>query len=227
MAGTRPEHSLDEKHETCPLCGADEAALYLHADGRDYFQCPLCRLIFVPPEFWPAPQIEKERYEQHQNSGSDAGYVAFLKQLSEPLATMLPEGARGLDFGAGPASDGRPVLCELFRGEGFECLPYDPFFFPEMPDGPFDFIAASETFEHLRHPVEEIEKIHENLRTGGLLGVMTAFWKEALFMNNWHYRRDFTHLCFYRMESFAWIQEHFGFACRWTDERRVIILEKL
>lgn len=227
MAGTRPEHSLDEKHETCPLCGADEAVLYLHADGRDYFHCPLCRLIFVPPEFWPTPDAEKARYEQHQNHGSDANYVAFLKQLSEPLATMLPEGARGLDFGAGPASDGRPVLCELFRGEGFECLPYDPFFFPEMPDGPFDFIAASETFEHLRHPREEIGRIYENLKPGGLLGVMTAFWEEALFMNNWHYRRDFTHLCFYRMESFAWIQEHFGFARRWTDNARVIILEKL
>lgn len=217
----------DEPTRTCPLCGSGGAALYLRADAREYMHCPVCRLIFVPPGFWPAPEAEKARYEQHQNSGSDEDYVAFLRQLSNPLAGMLPRGARGLDFGAGPASDGRPVLCELLGAEGFECLPYDPFFFPETHEGPFDFIAASETFEHLRHPGEEIGRIYEYLKPGGLLGVMTAFWDEALFAENWHYRRDFTHLCFYRLETFAWVQERFGFASRWTDARRVIILEKL
>ncbi len=227
MSDTKRHIPKDESNETCPLCGASEAKLYLHADMRDYAHCPVCRLIFVPPEFWPAPDQEKARYEQHQNSGSDEGYVAFLKQLSDPLAGMLREGARGLDFGAGPASDGRPVLCELLAEAGMKCLPYDPYFFPETPEGPFDFIAASETFEHLRHPRKEIRRIYENLKTGGLLGVMTAFWNEALFANNWHYRRDFTHLCFYRLESFAWVEAHFGFARRWTEDHRVIILEKL
>ncbi len=227
MSDTTSHTPRDELGETCPLCGANEAGHYLHADARDYSHCPVCRLIFVPPGFWPAPEAEKARYEQHQNSASDEGYTSFLKQLSEPLIRLLPKGARGLDFGAGPASDGHPVLCELFQAQGIKCLPYDPYFFPETPDGPFDFIAASETFEHLRHPREEIGRIYENLKPGGLLGVMTAFWEEALFANNWHYRRDFTHLCFYRLETFAWIQENFGFACRWTDERRVIILEKL
>ena len=64
-----------------------------------------CRL-----NYWPAPDKEKARYEQHQNSGSDEGYVAFLKQLSDPLAGMLREGARGLDFGAGPACGWTPGL---------------------------------------------------------------------------------------------------------------------
>ena len=79
----------------CPLCGSGEAALYLRADGREYAHCPVCRLIFVPPGFWPAPEAEKARYLQHQNSGSDADYVAFLRQLSDPLSKLLPQGARG------------------------------------------------------------------------------------------------------------------------------------
>ena len=172
MAETR---QTDETTRICPLCGSGDAALYLRADDREYAHCPACRLIFVPPGFWPAPEAEKARYLQHQNSGSDADYVAFLRQLSDPLSKLLPQGARGLDFGAGPASDGRPVFCEMLGTDGFKCLPYDPYFFPETPEGPFDFIAASETFEHLRHPREEIEEIYENLKTGGLLGVMTAF----------------------------------------------------
>ena len=177
MPDTKGHIPIHERHEICPLCGSGEAGLYLRADAREYAHCPVCRLIFVPPGFWPAPEAEKARYEQHQNYGSDENYVAFLRQLSEPLAGMLHEGARGLDFGAGPASDGHPVLCELFRAEGIKCLPYDPYFFPETPEGPFDFIAASETFEHLRQPRVEIGRIHENLKPGGLLGVMTAFWR--------------------------------------------------
>ncbi len=167
------------------------------------------------------------RYEQHQNSVTDKSYVAFLEQLSAPLARIARKGVRGLDFGAGPAPDAHPALCEILKNAGLECLPFDPFFFPEMPDGPFDFIASSETFEHFRRPAEQLWKIHDNLKTGGLLAVMTAFWDKTLFMNNWHYRRDFTHLCFYRLETFAWIQENFGFSRLWTDYRRVIILKKL
>ncbi len=226
MPNATSQTPKDVKNETCPLCGAGEAGLYLHADARDYAHCPTCRLIFVLPGFWPSPETEKARYEQHRNSASDTGYIAFLHQLRDPLVKLLHGSARGLDFGAGPAPDGRPVLCELFGTKGFECLPFDPYFFPEMPEGPFDFIVASETFEHLRQPGKEIENICENLKPGGLLGVMTAFWEEALFMNNWHYRRDFTHLCFYRLETFVWIEEHFGLKRRWTDERRVIIFEK-
>ncbi len=229
MAKTEHRPPTDETGRACPLCRADRARLYLRADGRDYLHCPVCRLVFVPPEFWPAPDEARARYEQHQNSVRDEKYAAFLKRLGAPLADRLPRGARGLDLGAGPASAPAPVgsaLCAILRDAGMDCLPFDPFFFPRMPDGPFDFIASSETFEHFRQPRREIGRIRQHLKAGGLLGVMTAFWEEASFRNNWHYRRDFTHLCFYRAETFAWIQRNFGFARLWTDHRRVIILQE-
>lgn len=216
----------DETRKACPLCRSREARRWLRADAREYFHCPVCRLVFVPPAFWPAPEEEKARYERHRNSPADANYAAFLRRLSGPLARRAPQGARGLDFGAGPAAEGDPVLCRILREAGLAPAPFDPFFFPDMPDGPFDFIAASETFEHFRRPAREIAKIHELLKPGGLLGVMTAFWDESLFINNWHYRRDFTHLCFYRPETFRWIEERFGFSRLWTDGRRVVILKK-
>ena len=59
MADTKRHTPKDEPNEICPLCGASEAGLYLHADGRDYAHCPVCRLIFVPPEYWPAPDKKK------------------------------------------------------------------------------------------------------------------------------------------------------------------------
>ena len=56
MADIKRHTPKDEPNEICPLCGASEAGLYLHADMRGTIShCPVCRLIFVPPEFWPAP----------------------------------------------------------------------------------------------------------------------------------------------------------------------------
>lgn len=228
-AQTERHPQASDAGRACPLCRAHSARLYLRADGRDYLHCPVCRLVFVPPKFWPAPEEARARYEQHQNSVRDAKYAAFLQRLAAPLAERLPRGARGLDLGAGPPSAPAPAgsaLCAILADAGLDCLPYDPLFFPQMPDGAFDFIASSETFEHFRRPRRELGRIRGRLKAGGLLGVMTAFWEERLFMNNWHYRRDFTHLCFYRAETFTWIARHFGFARLWTDHRRVIILQK-
>jgi SAM-dependent methyltransferase len=207
----------------CVLCQSPETEAFGDYDGRSYQHCPRCRLVFVPERFWPSPEAERARYDQHQNAPDDAGYVSFLEKLAVPLAERLPPSARGLDYGCGPA----PVLCGLLEKRGFEVEPYDPFYYPPLPEGPFDFIASTETFEHFRHPREEIQRLRDLLKPGGLLGVMTAFWEEKTFRNNWHYRRDFTHLCFFRRETMDWICRAYGFQVLWCDEERVTILKRL
>ena len=118
------------------------------------------------------------------------------------------------------------MRCELLGDEGFPTRPYDPFYFPELPEDPIDFIVSTEAFEHFRHPQEELERLQGLLKPGGLLGVMTAFWDEATFRKNWHYRRDFTHLCFYRRETMDWISKAFGFEIMWCDSERVTIFRR-
>ncbi|MEE9256526.1 MAG: class I SAM-dependent methyltransferase [bacterium] len=206
----------------CPLCKGGEIEPFGDFDARSYRHCPRCRLIFVPERFWPSPEEEHARYDQHQNAPGDAGYISFLEKLAAPLAEHLPPGARGLDYGCGPA----PVLCGLLGDQGFPTRPYDPFYFPELPEDPIDFIVSTETFEHFRHPQEELERLRGLLKPGGLLGVMTAFWDEATFRKNWHYRRDFTHLCFYRRETMDWIRKAFGFEIMWCDSERVTIFRR-
>ncbi len=210
-------------HPPCPLCGSAKAGPFDEADGRVYLHCPACRLIFVPEKHWPPPDIERARYEQHQNAPDNAGYVSFLETIAVPLAERLPPGARGLDFGCGP----EPVLCRLLEARGFTVRPYDPFFFPEPPEGVFDFIVSTETFEHFHRPRRELERLCALLSTGGLLGVMTSYWDEETFRANWHYRRDFTHLCFYRRETLEWICGAFGFELIWSDGVRAAILRRL
>ncbi len=219
----------------CPLCGAGEARAFAEGEGRAYLHCPGCRLIFVPEIYWPSPEEERARYDQHQNAPDDPGYVSFLEKIAAPLAGRLPPGARGLDFGCGPA----PVLCGLLAERGFEVRPYDPFYFPgppeasgppewpEPPVGPYDFIVSTETFEHFRRPREEMGRLRGLLKKGGLLGVMTWFWTEEIFGENWHYRRDFTHLCFYRRETFEWIAAARGLEILWSDGERAWILRRL
>ncbi|MEE9275257.1 MAG: class I SAM-dependent methyltransferase [bacterium] len=176
----------------------------------------------MPAPHWPSPEEERARYDRHQNAPEDAGYAAFLERLARPLAARLPPGARGLDYGCGPS----PVLCDILGARGFPARPYDPFYFPDPPAGPYAFIASSETFEHFRRPGEEIARLLALLAPGGILGVMTAFWEEETFRANWHYRRDFTHLCFYRRETFEWIARAFGLETLWCDGERVIILRR-
>lgn len=211
-----------DKTRRCPLCREEGAVPFFEDRARSYFRCPKCLLIHVPERFWPTPEAERARYDQHQNSPDDPGYVRFLEQLAEPLAGFLPEKSSGLDYGCGPS----PVLCGRLRARGHEVHPYDPFYFPDLPEGPFDFITSTETFEHFRDPRGEIEKLRALLSPGGFLGVMTAFWEEALFKGDWHYRRDPTHLCFYRRETFDFIAAEWGFRIRFSGGSRTLILQK-
>ncbi len=219
----KTESSESSEFPPCPLCGAGEASAFAEGEGRAYLHCPACRLIFVPEKYWPSPEEERARYDRHQNAPDDPGYVSFLEKIAAPLARRLPPGARGLDFGSGPA----PVLCGLLAERGFETRPYDPFYFPEPPGPPYDFIVSTETFEHFRRPREEVGRLRGLLKKGGLLGVMTWLWTEENFVENWHYRRDFTHLCFYRRETFEWIAEAMGFEILWSDGERALILRRL
>ncbi len=79
----------------CPLCHAQESALYHQDRRRDYYQCATCALVFVPSEQHLTAAAEKAEYDQHQNSPQDTGYRRFLGRLFNPLATKLAPGARG------------------------------------------------------------------------------------------------------------------------------------
>ncbi|WP_340638661.1 hypothetical protein [Vreelandella lionensis] len=50
----------------CPLCHAQEPALYHQDRRRDYYQCATCALVFVPSEQHLTAAAEKAEYDQHQ-----------------------------------------------------------------------------------------------------------------------------------------------------------------
>ena len=189
---------------TCPLCGATDTQEF-YQDVRDgvYVSCAICRLVVLAPHRHPDLQREYERYCLHRNTIEDAGYCRHLNRLLDILVSLLPAGAVGLDYGCGP----QPILAQLLARHGFRVAGYDPFFQPDTAplNGVYDFITCTEVIEHFRRPGEEFARLAGMLKPGGMLGLLTEWLEDGQNFRTWHYRRDFTHLCFYRRETMEWI----------------------
>lgn len=198
--------------ESCPLCGGETRG-FLSDAGRDYLRCGTCALTFRTAAQHAAPAAERARYEEHRNGPDDPGYRAFLERVLGPLTAALPAGARGLDYGCGPG----PAASAILRERGFPTADYDPFFRPDasLLGREYDFLVCTEVLEHLRRPAEDLARLDALLKPGGVLGAMTGVLEDDGAFRDWWYRRDFTHISFYRPETLSWIAARFG----WSLER--------
>lgn len=208
----------------CPLCRCEDTKprIFQTRKKRGYRHCRSCDLIFVDPDALPTREQEKEIYAFHQNSPEQQGYVEFLQRIIQPALTYLTPTMRGLDYGCGPG----PTLSVLLERQGIRCHNYDPFFFPESPQGPFDFIFATECFEHFHSPATELARLSSLLQLQGYLFVMTELWHEQIDFRTWYYKSDPTHVSFYHLNSFDYICRNFGFKVLATRDRRVLLLQK-
>jgi len=192
----------------CKLCGSRALFPIDAPDGR-YYHCPQCHLIFADARTIPAPENERRRYLEHDNSHENKGYVAMFERFIAQLVTpYVSENADVLEFGCGPV----PVLADLLAARGFAVDVYDPYFYPQPLDEekPYDLITATEVFEHLQHPHETIKRLKTHLKANGCLAVMTLFHPGPGEFADWWYRRDLTHISFYNSHTLDWIAGHFG-----------------
>ena len=195
-------------NEACPLCDAGRTGLFHRDDVREYRRCAHCALTFVPSSFHLSHKDEHARYRTHQNHPDDPGYRAFLDRLASRLVPKLTAGAAGLDYGSGPG----PTLSVMLEEQGFAMRNYDPYFAPDetaLAAG-YDFITCTETVEHFASPAREFGRFGRMLRPGNWLGVMTQMLERDAGFADWWYRRDPTHICFYREETMRWIAAHYG-----------------
>lgn len=159
---------------------------------------------------WLGEREEKATYDLHDNDPQDEGYRGFLSKLTNPLLERLAPGARGLDFGCGPG----PALAVMLREAGMDMTVYDPFFHPDKSvlEQQYDFVTCTEVVEHLHRPAEVFRQLDGLLVPGGWLGVMTCFQTDDERFANWHYRRDPTHIVFYRRATMDWLASAHGWA---------------
>ena len=196
----------------CPVCETAPTRPFLRVDDLDYLRCDTCQARFLDPARRPAAPAERAHYLHHENRVDDPGYRRFLSKLAEPLLARLPgPGLRGLDYGCGPG----PALAAMLREAGHSVALYDPFFFPapEPLRRTYDFITCTEVVEHFHHPAAEFRRLAALLRPGGLLGIMTCFQTDDARFAQWHYRRDPTHVVFYREATFHAIAARHGWVC--------------
>lgn len=206
----------------CPLCQQDTQSQLKGADRRQYFACSTCLLIFADPSHHLSASEEKLRYLTHENNIENAGYVSFLNRAIEPALRLINQDMQGLDYGCGP----EPVLCQLLARQSIHCSPFDPIFYPQKPQGPFDFIFATECLEHFFNPLRDITTLFGLLKPRGIVIIMTELWTNQEHFANWYYTRDPTHVCFYHRETFEWLAKNYGANIISTDSHRVFILEK-
>jgi len=192
----------------CRVCGAEKSFFFVSADGTDYYRCPSCLATFAGGEFLLGPEEERSRYACHKNDPSDQEYRRFLSKLADPLLDRLGTPKEGLDFGCGTG----PALAQMLEDVGHHISLFDPFFCPDGAalERQYDFVTCTEVFEHFHNPARELKLLDRLLRPGGLLAVMTCFQTDDAKFKEWHYRRDPTHVVFYKEETMRHVAEIFG-----------------
>jgi 2-polyprenyl-3-methyl-5-hydroxy-6-metoxy-1,4-benzoquinol methylase len=193
---------------SCPLCLNPEPRSFQRVEEIDYHRCDRCHLTWMSPTHLPSRKEERRQYDLHENDPDDPGYRRFLSRLTDPLMAGLAPGSEGLDFGCGPG----PALAAMMSEAGHPTRAWDPLYFPapELLERDYDFVTCTEVVEHLHRPAREFALLQRLLRPGGHLAVMTSWLTDDEAFAQWHYRRDPTHVCFYRVETLEWIARHFG-----------------
>ena len=207
----------------CPLCAAVGAVPFAAVGGRCYRRCGVCRLTFLEPAQRPGRDAERAEYALHDNDPADPGYRRFLAQATGPLLERETPGAEGLDFGCGPG----PAVAAMLGERGFAVRNYDPFFAPDTDAlaRSYDFVVCTEAAEHFHRPGREFARIDGLLRPGGWLALMTGIMRDDSAFAGWPYRREASHVVFYRPETLDWIARRFGWAAE-PAGRNVVLFAK-
>lgn len=214
----QPTHSI----RPCPLCH-DGSALVGEAHGREYWACSRCDLHFVPAEQHLPGEDERARYELHDNTMENKGYVRMFTRKIRVMRRHWQDVHSVLDYGCGPG----PVLVELLRRIGYDAVGYDPYFAPSIENEKrFDAVVSTETFEHFASPGQELTRITSLIRPGGYLAVMTQFRPDEPSITKWWYAREPTHVTFYSGATFRWIAEAYGFDVVHLDTKDFVVLRK-
>ena len=208
--------------DRCPVCRERSTQPFLRVSDKDYWRCGVCATTYLDPNHYLTAAEEGARYALHENNPNDPGYRKFLSRLVDPLLDRLPPGSVGLDFGCGPlfVDCEAPAVAAMLREAGHSVSLFDPNFAPDRAAlaRTYDFITATEVVEHLHCPADEFDRLDGLLRPGGLLAVMTSFQTNDAEFGKWHYRRDPTHVVFFREETFRLVAERRGWTCEFPTQ---------
>ena len=210
--------------KTCTICKSSCLKLFLISNNLTYWECKTCKAKILDSNHYIRYNDEKKHYLKHNNSLTDKKYHKFLFKLIKPLKEKILTNDIGLDYGCGYA----PALVDIFKKYGIKVELYDPFFFPNKTNlsRKYNFITCSEVVEHFFKPFEEFNQIDNLLHHNSWFGVMTSFLPKDHQFENWHYRRDPTHVVFYKKKTFKIIASQRKWETFFPSENIVLFYKK-
>jgi SAM-dependent methyltransferase len=194
----------------CPVCRSAEVGAFACVQNSRYWRCGRCAAAFLDPAQRPDPAAELAHYRRHRNDPADPGYRRFLARLADPLLGKLAPGSAILDYGCGPG----PALARMLEEAGHRVSLFDPFFRPDAtPLGTrYDAVTCTEVAEHFHEPADEFDRLALLLKPGGWLALMTCWQTDDARFANWHYRRDPTHVVFFRSSTLVHLARSRGWS---------------
>jgi hypothetical protein len=208
----------------CPLCNSLKNKLYHTDKTKEYHQCIVCHLVFIPPKYYLDVTQEKAHYDKHENNPNDLGYRNFLNRIATPLLNKLNPNSHGLDFGSGPG----PTLSVILEEAGHQIDLFDIFYAnnPDVFKTKYDFITSTEVIEHIYQPLFELDRLWNCIKAKGVLALMTEMYPEnSGDFSNWYYIRDPTHVCLFSFKTFEWLGKRWNTSFD-THGNSVVIFQK-
>lgn len=163
---------------------------------------------------------EIEVYKTHNNDVNDIRYQEFVSPISNYVLNNFMPHHEGLDFGSGTG----PVISKILQDNLFRIEQFDPFFSnkPELLERTYDYIVSCEVMEHFHSPDKEFALLNKMLQPNGALVCMTLLYDDEVEFQNWFYKKDPTHVFFYRKETIKYIAEKYQFN-RYSISGRLIV----
>jgi hypothetical protein len=193
---------------------------------KTWHRCTRCDYIFLDEALHLTAEDEYKVYQNHQNSITDARYVAYFRRFIDAaiISCMSVSGAKGLDYGSGPS----PVLATILaRDYGIPMDIYDLYYAPEKIylNRQYDLITSTEVVEHLADPLACFRLFKSLLNHNGLISIMTLLHppEDDEFLK-WWYIRDPSHRSFYTRSTFEHIGAIVGLEVIYTNNKRYLSL---
>lgn len=188
----------------CKLCHSDKVESFYKDKNREYLLCPECELIAVPEKYYLDMHSERKRYELHDNTIDNTGYVAYLEAVVSVIRQNKNKDISIIDFGSGK----NRVLESLLKREGYtNCRSYDPLYgyMVDFEKTTFDIVVLCEVIEHLQDLSSELSHIKKTLRDNSRLIIRTQVYLEKEQFPKWWYKEDLTHINFFSERTIEFV----------------------
>ena len=200
----------------CQICNQKTYVIFktivLKKYDVNYHQCNSCKFVQTDEPYWLP-----EAYENVITS-LDIGLISRNLYLQEQIPKIIdncfPKALTMLDFGGGYG-----MFVRMMRDNGYDFYRQDiycdnlyskHFDIADNPNLKIDLVTAFEVFEHLKNPLEEIEKMFKY--SSNIIFSTTLIPSDINTFKDWWYVAPETgqHIAFYSEESLKFIAHKYN-----------------